>query len=44
MARTRECDIDGPLVLIVVLELAVRESTLFVLPSLLLSAVLLPSI
>lgn len=44
MARTRECDMDGPLKLIVVWELAVRESTLFVLPSLLLSAVLLPSI
>lgn len=44
MARTRECDMDGPLMLIVVWELAGRESTLFVLPSLLLSAVLLPSI
>lgn len=44
MARTRECDMDGPLKLIVVWELAVRESTLFVLLSLLLSAVLLPSI
>lgn len=44
MARTRECDIDGPLMLIVVWELAVRESTLFALPSLLLSAVLLPRI
>lgn len=44
MARTRECDIDGPLMFIVVWELAVRESTLFVLPPLLLSAVLLPRI
>lgn len=44
MARTRECDMDGPLMLIVVWELAGRESTLFALPSLLLSAVLLPSI
>lgn len=44
MARTRECDIDGPLMFIVVWELAVRGSTLFVLPPLLLSAVLLPSI
>lgn len=35
---------DGPLKLIVVWELAVRENTLFVLPSLLLSAVLLPRI
>lgn len=44
MARTRECDMDSPLMFIVVWELAVRESTLFALPSLLLSAVLLPSI
>lgn len=44
MARTRECDMDGPLMLIVVWELAVHESTLFVLSSLLLPAVLLPSI
>lgn len=35
---------DGPLKLIVVWELAVRENTLFVLRSLLLSAVLLPRI
>lgn len=44
MARTRECDMDGPLMLIVVWGLAVRESTLFVLPPLLLRAVLLPRI
>lgn len=44
MARTRECDIDGPLMFVVVWELAVRESTFFVLLSLLLSAVLLPGI
>lgn len=44
MARTRECDMYGPLMFIVVWELAVRESTLFVPPSLLLSAVLLPRI
>lgn len=32
MARTRECDMDGPLMLIVVWELAVRKSTLFAFP------------
>lgn len=29
MARTRECDIDGPLMFIVVWELAVRESRMY---------------
>lgn len=32
MAVTRECDMDGPLMLIVVWELAVRKSTLFAFP------------